>query len=140
LLFFLSLFLFSFFTVFNGGALDSFTGGALDSFTGGAQKEIEQLSLSVSKRAAEKDRELRKLYLQQGAIPRNVPNKVEQTSAPPVKESSAPPVKKSSAPQLKTVILILNNQFVPDLLFVAFLKRSKESLPCRVCKNKIINQ
>jgi hypothetical protein len=42
--------------------------------------------------AAEKDRELRELYLQQGAIPRNVPNKVEQTSAPPVKESSAPPV------------------------------------------------
>jgi hypothetical protein len=35
------------------------------------------LSLSVSKRAAEKDRELRELYLQQGAIPRNVPNKVE---------------------------------------------------------------
>ena len=57
------------------------------------QKEIEQLSLSVSKRAAEKDRELRELYLQQGAIPRNVQNKVEQTSAPPVKESSAPPLK-----------------------------------------------
>jgi hypothetical protein len=36
------------------------------------QKEIEQLSLSVSKRAAEKDRELRELYLQQGAILRNV--------------------------------------------------------------------
>ena len=67
------------------------------------QKEIEQLSLSVSKRAAEKDRELRELYLQQGAIPWNVPNKVEQTSAPPVKESSAPPVKESSAPPLKTV-------------------------------------
>ena len=58
------------------------------------------MSLSVSKRAAEKDRELRELYLQQGAIPRNVPNKVEQTSAPPVKESSAPPVKESSAPPL----------------------------------------
>jgi hypothetical protein len=68
------------------------------------QKEIEQLSLSVSKRTAEKDRELRELYLQQGAIPRNVPNKVEQTSAPPLKESSAPPVKESSAPPLKTVI------------------------------------
>ena len=68
------------------------------------QKEIEQLSLSVSKRAAEKDRELRELYLQRGAIPRNVPNKVEQTSAPPVKESSAPPVKESSALPLKTVI------------------------------------
>jgi hypothetical protein len=51
------------------------------------------LSLSVSKRAAEKDRELRELYLQQGAIPRNVQNKVEQASAPPVKESSAPPLK-----------------------------------------------
>ena len=68
------------------------------------QKEIEQLSLSVSKRAAEKDRELRELYLQHGAIPRNVPNKVEQTSAQPVKELSAPPVKESSAPSLKTVI------------------------------------
>ena len=68
------------------------------------QKEIEQLSLSVSKRAAEKDRKLRELYLQQGAIPRNVPNKVEQTSAPPVKESSAPLVKESSAVPLKTVI------------------------------------
>ena len=51
------------------------------------------MSLSVSKRAAEKDRELRELYLQQGAIPRNVQNKVEQASAPPVKESSAPPLK-----------------------------------------------
>jgi hypothetical protein len=51
------------------------------------------LKRAVSKRAAEKDRELRELYLQQGAIPRNVPNKVEQTSAPPVKESSAPPLK-----------------------------------------------
>ena len=68
------------------------------------KKEIEQLSLSVSKRAADKDCELRELYLQQGAIPRNVPNKVEQTSAPPVKESSAPPLKESSAPPLKTVI------------------------------------
>ena len=57
------------------------------------QKEIEQLSLSVSKGAAEKDRELRELYLQQGAIPRNVQNKVEQASAPPVKESSAQPLK-----------------------------------------------
>jgi hypothetical protein len=57
------------------------------------QKEIEQLSLSVSKRAAEKDRELRELYLQQGAIPRSVQNKVEQAIAPPVKESSAPPLK-----------------------------------------------
>ena len=57
------------------------------------QKEIEQLSLSVSKRAAEKDRELPELYLQQGAIPRNVQNKIEQASAPPVKESSAPPLK-----------------------------------------------
>jgi hypothetical protein len=44
------------------------------------QKEIEQLSLSVSKRAAERDHELRELYLQQGAIPRNVQNKVEQAS------------------------------------------------------------
>ena len=51
------------------------------------------MSLSVSKRAAERDRELRELYLQQGAIPRNVQNKVEQASAPPVKESSAPPLK-----------------------------------------------
>jgi hypothetical protein len=56
------------------------------------QKEIEQLSLSVSKRAAERDHELRELYLQQGAIPRNVQNKVEQAS---VKESSAPPLKTS---------------------------------------------
>jgi hypothetical protein len=80
LLFFLSLFLFSSvcpITVFNGSALDSFTGGALDSFVLNLsdpnsdlfdneeyiiQKEIEQLSLSVSKRAAEKDRELRELY------------------------------------------------------------------------------
>ena len=51
------------------------------------------MSLSVSKRAAEKDRELPELYLQQGAIPRNVQNKIEQASAPPVKESSAPPLK-----------------------------------------------
>jgi hypothetical protein len=57
------------------------------------QKEIEQLSLSVSKKAAERDHELWELYLQQGAIPKNVQNKVEQASGPPVKESSAPPLK-----------------------------------------------
>lgn len=34
------------------------------------QKEIEQLSLSVSKKAAERDHELWELYLQQGAIPK----------------------------------------------------------------------
>jgi hypothetical protein len=51
------------------------------------------LSLSVSERAAERDHELRELYLQHDAIPRNVQNKVEQASAPPVKESSAPPLK-----------------------------------------------
>ena len=68
------------------------------------QKEIEQLSLSVSKRAAERDHELRELYLQQGVIPRNVQNKVEQANAPPVKESSAPFIRESSAPPLKTSI------------------------------------
>ena len=57
------------------------------------QKEIEQLSLSVSKKAAERDHVLRELYLQQGAIPKNVQNKVEQASAPTVNESSAPPLK-----------------------------------------------
>lgn len=57
------------------------------------QKEIEQLSLSVSKKAAERDHELRELYLQQGAIPKNVQNKVEQASVPSFKESSAPPLK-----------------------------------------------
>jgi hypothetical protein len=57
------------------------------------QKEIEQLSLSVSKKAAERDHVLRELYLQQGAIPKNVQNKVEQASTPPLNESSAPPLK-----------------------------------------------
>lgn len=51
------------------------------------------MSLSVLKTAAERDHEMRELYLQQGAIPRNVQNKVEQASAPPVKESSAPHVR-----------------------------------------------
>jgi hypothetical protein len=51
-----------------------------------------------------KENELRELYLQQGAIPRNVQNKVEQASAPLVKESSAPSIKESSAPPLKTLI------------------------------------
>ena len=34
------------------------------------QKVIEQLSFSVLKKAAERDHELRELYLQQGAIPK----------------------------------------------------------------------
>ena len=47
---------------------------------------------------------MRELYLQQGTIPKNVQNKVEQASAPPVKESSAPSFKESSVPPLRTLI------------------------------------
>ena len=69
------------------------------------QKEIEQLSLGVSKKAAERDHELRELYLQQGSIPKkNVQNAVHQAGAPPVKEPNAPSFKESSAPPLKKLI------------------------------------